>query len=292
VTAGAFQTTAVGSLWVHGFVTLFDPTLSSLLASTYFTAGKTLRIHDVHLDNGGIVTISGVTQSPYMPVTEGAFDTTHNGYDDAFVARLAPDLSRLFYSTYIGGSLFDTSSIGSVPSAVDSSGTAAVGMGTTSVDAPVTTNALQSVLLGDSDTFLARLDLLPTGVSKFGSSTPGGAGPLSLGVTAMPRVGSETFAVTCSGAPPTGPSGFLLVGLGGLTEPVSGAGTAVWVDPATLVSLLPMKSQPVGYSELKARIPDDQAAVGLAFVVQSFWIDHGAASGWSASNALEIVLQP
>lgn len=66
---------------------------------------------------------------------------------------------------------------------------------------------------------MARLDLLPTGVRAFGSSSPGCIGPLAIGLTSMPRIGNAAFRLTCSSVPP-GSAGFALLAWNALASPV------------------------------------------------------------------------
>ena len=56
------------------------------------------------MDARGHLYVSGFAANGF-PTTPGAYDTTFNGgRDDAFVAELSADGSRLLYSTFIGGS--------------------------------------------------------------------------------------------------------------------------------------------------------------------------------------------
>ena len=48
--------------------------------------------------------MTGSTCSTDFPTTAGAFDTTFNGGDDAFVTKLDASGAALVYSTYLGGS--------------------------------------------------------------------------------------------------------------------------------------------------------------------------------------------
>jgi hypothetical protein len=74
--------------------------------------------------------VTGSTSSTDFPTTAGAFDTTENGAFDVFVTKLNPTGSALVYSTFLGGSGFD--SAGGL--AVDAAGNAYVSGGAGSVD--------------------------------------------------------------------------------------------------------------------------------------------------------------
>ena len=51
--------------------------------------------------------VTGPTESADYPTTPGAFDTTFNGQEDAFVTKLNATGSALAYSTFLGGTNFD-----------------------------------------------------------------------------------------------------------------------------------------------------------------------------------------
>jgi len=57
----------------------------------------------VAIDQTGNVVVAGWTEDEYFPTTSGAYDSTHNGERDIFVAVLTADLSQLLYATVIGG---------------------------------------------------------------------------------------------------------------------------------------------------------------------------------------------
>ena len=57
------------------------------------------------MDNAGqALTVAGRTYSSNFPTTPSAYNTSLNGAEDAFVARLSADGSTLIYSTFLGGS--------------------------------------------------------------------------------------------------------------------------------------------------------------------------------------------
>jgi hypothetical protein len=63
------------------------------------------------LDASGAVVVGGNTSSADCPTTPGAYDTTHNGSSDAFVARLNASGSLLVWSTFLGGSDYDSAAL-------------------------------------------------------------------------------------------------------------------------------------------------------------------------------------
>jgi len=77
-----------------------------LLWSTRLGGPNYDRAYGVEVDAKGYVYVAG-RAGPGFPVTEGAFQAAHGGGRDAFVAVLSPDLSRLLYSTFMGGKADD-----------------------------------------------------------------------------------------------------------------------------------------------------------------------------------------
>ena len=84
------------------FVAKLDPE-GRLVWATYLGGDLPDGGTDVEVDDSGNVYVTGYTFSKTFPVTVGAFETQRPGGYDAFVAKIAPDASRLVYSTYLGG---------------------------------------------------------------------------------------------------------------------------------------------------------------------------------------------
>lgn len=57
-------------------------------------------------DARGNLYLTGGTETPDFPTTDGAFDRTHNGWQDAWVAKLGPD-GELLWCTLLGGPGYD-----------------------------------------------------------------------------------------------------------------------------------------------------------------------------------------
>jgi len=88
------------------FVAKIDPTGQNLVYLTYLGGSGDDAGYGVAVNNSGWAYITGYTESSDFP-TEMAFDDTHNGDRDAFVTSLSPDGSALFFSTFLGGVLYD-----------------------------------------------------------------------------------------------------------------------------------------------------------------------------------------
>ena len=155
VTLGAFDTSYNDNQ--DGYVCKLDPTGSTLLFST-FLGGNSEDSCDsdggdgMILDRLGNIYVVGETESADFPTTSEAYDRTHNGRWDTFVAALNSTGSRLLYSTFLGGSKNEAGN-GIV---MDSSGGISIVGDTDSTDFPVTANALYEFLNGRQDVFVAR----------------------------------------------------------------------------------------------------------------------------------------
>lgn len=108
------------------------------------------RLYDVAVDAAGNVYAVGETFSADFPVL-GGIQSTRNGAQDAFIVKLDSS-GQLLYSTYLGGSGFDSAR--SV--VVDSAGNAYVAGYTTSANFPLQ-NPLDANRGGASDGFIAKL---------------------------------------------------------------------------------------------------------------------------------------
>ncbi len=295
-TPGAFSTSYLGG-YLDAFVTRLPlsgglPTDSTFLGGSGYDAAYALA-----LDATGAAVVAGDTNSLDFPTTPGAFDTTLSvnfAYTDAFVTRLPLSGGPPSYSTFLGGLG------GEFPSALalDATGAAVLSGITFSSAFPTTPGALDTTFNGGTyDAFVAELDLLPAGASTYGSSTPGCAGPLPIGVTSIPQVGNAAFAVICGNAPAGGAG---LLGFSGalLATPIPILGVQIWIDLASpLLLAVTAIADPTGAAEVSIPIPALPALAGSAVYVQFAWAGPNAPppcppTGVSASNALEIVVQP
>jgi hypothetical protein len=168
-TAGAFDTTFDGAL-SDAFVTKLNPAGSGLIYSTFLGRSASDSGEAIAVDSAGAAYVTGQTSSPDFPTTAGAFDTSFNGGNDAFVTKLNPAGSGLAYSTFLGGSapVDEGRSI-----AVDSTGAAYVTGQTPSADFPTTAGAYDTSLDGDADAFVTKL--APAGTALAYSTFLGGS---------------------------------------------------------------------------------------------------------------------
>ena len=123
---------------------VIDPILSF---STYFGGSGDELNTFVAIDGSGNIYLAGSTTSPNLPVSSGVFQSTLNGTQNVFIAKITPPAisptqsASLVYVTYLGGNGSDTP----VGIGVDAAGDAFVAGSTTSTNFPTTASAYQTV---------------------------------------------------------------------------------------------------------------------------------------------------
>ena len=167
---------------------IIDPMLSY---STYLGGGGSDSGAGIAVDAAGNAYVTGETSSTDFPTTN-PFKGTSGGGGDVFVAKLSSSGSTLLYSTYLGGSNFDSG----VGIAVDAAGNAYVTGQTSSANFP-TRNPFQGTSGGNADAFLAELD--STGSALLYSTYLGGSGidsatGIAVGNAGNAYVTGQTFS--------------------------------------------------------------------------------------------------
>ena len=267
-----------------GFLTRLSAGGTSLVYSTYLGSSTNNRAIAVGVDASGLITVLGTTRADF-PITRGAFDATWAGLEDTFVARFSPEGSRLLYSTYFGGAGADRCEA----LALSSTGRVAL-IGTTDsgIGFPTTPDApFPSYQGGQSDAFIAELDLIAQGVRLIGRSSDACLGPLVLNALEAPRAGAAGFGFYLSQAPPSS-SGWLLVGAPAIT-PAALLGVGFFLERGTTLQRIAFDTDAFGYAE----IPWPLVAVpaGASFAAQALVRTSAECPGsgeWSASNAVGI----
>jgi uncharacterized protein (TIGR03437 family) len=107
--------------WPSAFVTKFSPDGSSLVYSTYLGGNGYDNAYAIAVDSSGNAYVTGETDSPDFPVTNGAYQTVcspapnntgapvqnssdcYSSNTSAFVTKLNPTGTSLVYSTFLGG---------------------------------------------------------------------------------------------------------------------------------------------------------------------------------------------
>ncbi len=155
ITAGAFDTehNSPGGLYQDVFVSRLSPNGDALIYSTFIGGSQGEGGYALSLCQDGSVVVAGDTQSPDFPVTPQAYDTTHQGSKDVFVARLDASGSALEFATFAGGS-----SVENFETIIqdDAGGIYVVGE-TQSDDLPTTGNAFDNTYNLNTDAFVFKL---------------------------------------------------------------------------------------------------------------------------------------
>lgn len=170
-TENAFDRIGFGDMFSSGFGSLSDAVLaklsadgSQLLYSTYLGHCGSEGVRDLAVDHEGNAYLLGGTFSARFPTTFGAYDMTHNGSGDVYLAKLNTNSSgsgSLRYSTLLGGSNHDQ--VGAF--VLDPEGKVYLAGTTASRDFPTTPGAFDTTqnhpTFPDTDAFVAKLDLTP-----------------------------------------------------------------------------------------------------------------------------------
>jgi hypothetical protein len=176
VTPGAFDVSFNGGQ--DGFLAKLNPNGDSLAWATFFGSSNSDVARGIAIDPLGDVYVVGNTASADFPVTMGAFDTSHNGHADVFVARFTGG-GVLTWSTYMGGTDDDRG----MSIVLDGSGNVVIAGYTQSPDFPVTPGAFDVSQNGAADGFVAKLD--PSGATLLWATFLGGSTMDLLGMVTV-----------------------------------------------------------------------------------------------------------
>jgi hypothetical protein len=157
-TPGAFDRTSG-----QCFVTKLSADGSSLVYSTFLNA---IWIRAIAVDAAGSAYVTGSAPPTGFPTTPGAFDTTSNGFADAFVTKFAPDGGSLAYSTLLGGTGEDEG----FSIALDQSGNAYVAGTALSANFPVSMGAFDTTYNGTDSGNVPYGDAFVTKVNATGAT--------------------------------------------------------------------------------------------------------------------------
>jgi len=290
-TPGAFQTVFKALSGQRDvFVTRLDATGSKLIYSTFLGGTAFDGANGLAIASDGSTVVTGDTQSADFPVTPDAHDTTHNGQRDVFVSHLDATGKVLQYSTFLGDTGQDQGNKITFGMPVD---IATVTGKTNSANFPTTSGAYDTTHNSADDAFIAQLQLHPSGVKRFGASTPSCNGDVALYGLADVTSPSPGFGLACLKSPPS-TIGFLAVTAKRLPTPVPLVGVNIWVNPdkAQLI-LVPVSTSANGTFNLPIPIPSGLKK-GLMAHVQVIWANTAACGGVntnSASDALELTIQ-
>jgi hypothetical protein len=168
--AGAYDTSFNGGPDV--FVTRLNTDLTATDFTSTFVGGSSSDLSNaIALDGLGNVFVTGSTGSSNYPTSAGAYDTTHNAFNDVFVTRLNTDLTATnFASTFVGGGSSEEFASGI---ALDVGNVFVTGR-TFSADYPTSAGAYDTSYNGFADVFVTRLNTDLT-ATNFASTFVGGS---------------------------------------------------------------------------------------------------------------------
>jgi hypothetical protein len=182
-----------------------DLAYATYLGGSYNNNGAAIAV-----DGSGAAYVTGWTGSDYhsgfsdFPITPGAFDTTHNGGGDAFVAKLNAAGSALVYATFLGGNDMDTV----CGIAVDESGAAYVTGWTGSSNFPTTPGAFDTTRTGGIyEGFVAKLNAAGSGL-EYATFLGGGSDEQGFDIAVDGSGAAYVTGTTGSSDFPTTPGAF------------------------------------------------------------------------------------
>jgi hypothetical protein len=143
-----------------------------ILAATYFGGSKQERsCYAMERDSKGNIVVACVTRSADAPTMPGCFQPKLAGDTDMLVAKLSPDLTKLLWCTYIGGSRGESPRGGL---AIDKDDSVVVVGTSPSPDFPTTPGVVQPHLKGPRDSAIVKLK--PDGSGLVFATFLGGTG--------------------------------------------------------------------------------------------------------------------
>lgn len=286
-TPGAYDTTANGDY--DAVIYRLDPSQSGaaqLVWSTFYGGTGAEGGNGIVLDQSGGVVFVGTNSLGGLPVTPTALQATFAGGgatpSDGYLARLDASGSQLVHATYLGGAAGVDYAYGLV---FEDCGDVFVHGLTQSNDFPTTSGGAQ----GSDDVFLARLDLLPIGVARFGTPTSGCFGTPQSSASSAPAVGNAAFGFSCLGAPPA-TVGVLAWSNAALPAPLPLLGIDVWLDPTAGLLLLTVFTDPLGTCFFGLPLPNVPTLAGASGATQ-FAFFQACPTLLSSSCGLAVTIQ-
>lgn len=145
----------------EGFVAKLSPDGSSLLFSSFYGGDNHDHCLGIDVDDDGNMYIIGSTQSTNITLAE-AFQNSLNGHNDVFIAKIDGETYELDFSSYLGGSGWETTVLEKNGIALSKNGYVHVTGYTGSTDFPVE-EAYQATSTG-GDAFVVKFIVDPKGI--------------------------------------------------------------------------------------------------------------------------------
>ncbi len=169
VTTGAFQTVFAGGNDVA--VNKYTSDGSGLIYSTFYGGAGVDLPYAMVVNKKNELIVTGQTESFNLPVSTGCYDNSLGGSRDLFVVHFNANGTGIIGSTYVGGSGLDVTGIDMISTSQTGqhktspvevleaeNGDIWVISNTNSTDFPVTSNAIQSTLAGNTDAVVFRMN--------------------------------------------------------------------------------------------------------------------------------------
>lgn len=227
-TPGAFQSAFGGG--TDGFLLKLSPDGTSLIYGSYLGGSGEDVINGVDTDGvTGDAYVVGMTRSIDFPATSNAYDTSHNGGQDAFVSRFTADGATLTYSTFLGGSADDAA----YAMEAHDQNSVYVSGGTFSSDFPGLAS-FDDTANGGEDVFITLLPVgvdtcvADAGVAAYGVGKAGSNGLVPGFMSSAPKVPSPAFQLHVTQAAAFAPA-WLIIGFNPVFTPLDGG--FINVDP-------------------------------------------------------------
>jgi hypothetical protein len=288
-TVGAFDTVHDGT-WDCAVLKL-GLTDGQLAYSTFLGGEADDIARDMYLDGQDRPVVVGETESWSFPSTLNAFQSTFvglGGISDGFITRLESDGAAISYSSFLGGTSYDSIQR-IVPVSEDRVYLAGY---TFSGDFPVTKDAFDSGYNGgQEDGVLIRFDMRPASVIHYSKGYPGTGGWIpSLSLDGYPGTGEDVEVRIEQGL--GNASGYLIFGFNGRAF-IQFRGGHLLVQPPFFTVLPVILSGPsgspgIGGLSVPITIPGDPGLIGLFVDIQALLLDQGASQGVSMSAGLEV----
>lgn len=180
-TTGSYDETHNGVRDV--FVTKLNGDATDLVYSTYIGGLDIDGGTSIAIDQNGYAYVTGYSKSTNFPTSSDAYDQTHNGDSDVFITGLDVSGTILIYSTFIGGTNWESS----YDISLDEHRNVYLTGDTSSPDYPVTSNSYDQDIndtgeyTGASDAFVTKLHIEPTAPSQITITFPNGGERLAVG---------------------------------------------------------------------------------------------------------------
>lgn len=151
VTENAYNSPRKGGFDI--FVFKLNATGSELLFSAIIGGTNEDIVNGMRIDSKGNTYLAGQTTSKLFPTTNNCYDSSYNGEGDAFVLKLNPSGSDLIFSTYIGGTEYDSA----YGITIDKIGNSFITGETLSNNFPSTPDAFDDNFNGWNDVFITKI---------------------------------------------------------------------------------------------------------------------------------------